>query len=162
MPYALNAASMAADYFLYTDQQTGPYDVPALQGMMKQGQLTKDSFIFRQGETADWTRAEDVPSLKSLFQAAPLRSASGLASKLQQATEVSGDEGFGTMLVSPSAGAKVRSIQSALPSAPLSDLPAQTAAPAAAPAAAKAEVAEAPVESPKGFFQKLMGLFGRK
>lgn len=163
---------MSADYYLYTDQQYGPYDLPALEGMLKQGQLTKDSFIFREGETADWIRAEEVSSLKILFQAAPTQKLNfqkmptrvgGLAAKLQRTAEPAGEEGFGTMLVSPTSGAKVKNIESALPDAPLSDIPAQggTAAAAAKTVVVDPTPAPAPAEK-KGFFQKLFGIFGRK
>ncbi|MBI4027084.1 MAG: DUF4339 domain-containing protein [Verrucomicrobia bacterium] len=178
---------MSANYYMFVDQQYGPFDLAALQTHLREGRLTKDSWIFLEGETADWTRAEEVPSLKFLFQApaasagtVPLK-ASSLAERLKQSTQPqpaaeSGDDFGGTLLVSPTAKNGVRAIKSVLPSAPLSDIPQQPATTAAAksmPTTVAAATPAAPVQpaatSPqpakpqptKNWWNKLKGIFRR-
>jgi membrane protease subunit (stomatin/prohibitin family) len=51
-------------------QQTGPFDLNALQNMIKQGNLTKESLVWKQGMSA-WTAAGQVQELTSLFGAVP-------------------------------------------------------------------------------------------
>jgi len=120
---------MNAQYYLFLDQQYGPYDLEALRGHMREGRVTPESLIFQHGETADWTHAADVPSLKPLFQAPAPTATGSLADRLKQASQpaapAAGDaEGnFGTMLVSPSAADGIRNIAASVPTAPLSDLP---------------------------------------
>ncbi len=157
---------MSSKYYLFIDQQYGPYDLNSLQVHLKECRLTKDSWVFCEGETADWTRAEEVSSLKSLFQAhagatgAPSTTGS-LAEKLKQASQAHSqpsddlDSGFGTMLVSPSAAAGMRNLESSLPSAPLSDIHRH-------PAQASSETSEPELPSSSdGWLEKFKNLFGR-
>jgi membrane protease subunit (stomatin/prohibitin family) len=48
----------------------GPYDVSALRAMIGGGQLTRDSLVWMAG-MAEWSPAGQVPSVSSLFGAAP-------------------------------------------------------------------------------------------
>lgn len=58
-------------YFLAIHgQQAGPFDVPALQLMVRGGELTRDTLAWRQG-MQQWTPAGQVPELASLFAAMP-------------------------------------------------------------------------------------------
>jgi membrane protease subunit (stomatin/prohibitin family) len=51
-------------------QQTGPFDLAALQQMARSGQLTRDSLVWKQG-LADWTAAGQLAELAVLFGAVP-------------------------------------------------------------------------------------------
>lgn len=51
-------------------QQQGPFGIPALQQMVQQGTLTRDSLVWRQGLTS-WIKASDASELSSLFGAVP-------------------------------------------------------------------------------------------
>ena len=51
-------------------QQTGPFQLDALQQMAQSGQLTRDSLVWKQGLTA-WTAAGQVPELSVVFGAVP-------------------------------------------------------------------------------------------
>jgi membrane protease subunit (stomatin/prohibitin family) len=51
-------------------QQSGPFDMAALQGMIQQGQFNKESLVWKNG-MANWVKAGEVPELQSLFGAAP-------------------------------------------------------------------------------------------
>jgi membrane protease subunit (stomatin/prohibitin family) len=60
-----------AQYFIAVNgQQQGPYNEQTLQQMIKQGSLTKDTLIWKQGMSA-WTKAVDVTEVSSLFAAVP-------------------------------------------------------------------------------------------
>jgi len=50
--------------------QTGPFDMGALQGQVTSGQLTRNSLVWKAG-MAQWVKAGDVPELASLFAAVP-------------------------------------------------------------------------------------------
>lgn len=54
---------------LINGQITGPFGMPQLQQMVVQGQLTKQTYVWRAG-MADWSFAENVPELNSLFASA--------------------------------------------------------------------------------------------
>jgi len=157
---------MSSEYYLFIDQQYGPYDLNSLQVHLKEGRFTKDSWVFCEGEIADWTRAEEVLSLKSLFQAhagatgAP-STADSLVEKLKQASQAHSqqvdepDSGFGTMLVSPSAAAGMRNLEPSLPSAPLSDIHRH-------PTQASSETSEPELSSSSdSWLEKFKNLFGR-
>ncbi len=125
---------MDANYYLYIDQQYGPYDATNLASFFQEGRLNKDSWIFFEGETADWTRAEEVVSLRFLFEKKPTSPSSpppktGLTSLLKQAAAQNSnlqkqktEAPLGTVLVPPTAASSVRVLEHALPFAPLSDL----------------------------------------
>ena len=51
-------------------QQTGPFDMAALQGQIASGTLTRDSLVWKQGMTA-WGKAGDQPEIASLFASVP-------------------------------------------------------------------------------------------
>ncbi|MFC4161102.1 SPFH domain-containing protein [Chitinimonas lacunae] len=51
-------------------QQTGPFDLPALQSQIASGQLTRDSLVWKQG-MAQWGRAAEVSELAPLFGQQP-------------------------------------------------------------------------------------------
>lgn len=51
-------------------QQTGPFDMGNLQQMVMNKQLTKDTYVWKQG-MANWAAAGQVPELASLFGAVP-------------------------------------------------------------------------------------------
>ena len=51
-------------------QQAGPYDLNTLAQMAAQGQLTRDTLVWRQGMAA-WTAAGSVPELGNIFAATP-------------------------------------------------------------------------------------------
>jgi len=145
------------NYYLFTDQQYGPYDLETLKRLVQENRLNKDSWVFLDGETKEWTRAGEVNSLKALFQPRVSDEAASklLAERLKQATATAQpDEDFGTMLVAPmskAASSGVKPIQSVLPSAPLSDIPASS-------------VASEPESEPEnvGWFERLKNLFRRK
>jgi membrane protease subunit (stomatin/prohibitin family) len=61
----------AVSFFLgIGGQQLGPFDLTVLAGKLRDGSLTKDTLVWKQG-MADWTQAEKVAELQSLFAAAP-------------------------------------------------------------------------------------------
>lgn len=51
-------------------QQAGPYDLNTLAQMAAQGQLTRDTLVWRQG-MANWAAAGSMPELGNLFAATP-------------------------------------------------------------------------------------------
>jgi len=58
-------------YFVAVNgQQSGPFDMNALSSMVANGQLTKDSLVWKQGMPA-WAAAGTVQELSSLFGAVP-------------------------------------------------------------------------------------------
>ena len=58
-------------YFVSVNgQQTGPFDMNALQQMIGQGQLTKETFVWKQGMQG-WLAAGQVSDVASLFGAVP-------------------------------------------------------------------------------------------
>jgi hypothetical protein len=52
------------------DKQTGPFDMPTLQSMLQQGQITRDTLVWKNGMPA-WTKAGETPELHSLFAGSP-------------------------------------------------------------------------------------------
>ena len=116
---------MGAQYYVYVDQQYGPYEFDVLKSLHTQGVLTADSWIFLEGETKDWTRAAEVASLKILFQPSKPLAESKLSERIKKASSAiasgSGGDFGGTMLVG-GASTGVRIIPSVLPNAPLSDI----------------------------------------
>lgn len=58
-------------YFVAVNgQQSGPFNMATLQGMVANGQLTRESLVWKQG-MASWAAAGTVPELSSLFGAVP-------------------------------------------------------------------------------------------
>jgi len=58
-------------YFLAIDgQQAGPFDMSALREHVRNGKLTRDTLVWRQG-MAQWSKASDVSDLDDLFGATP-------------------------------------------------------------------------------------------
>ncbi len=51
-------------------QQTGPFDLPALERMIQTGQLTRETLVWKQGMAA-WTTADTVAELAALFGSMP-------------------------------------------------------------------------------------------
>ena len=51
-------------------QQSGPYDVNALKQLASQGQVTKESLVWKEGMAA-WAAAGTVPDLSGIFGATP-------------------------------------------------------------------------------------------
>ncbi len=51
-------------------QQTGPFDLSALQGQANSGQLKRDTLVWKTG-MAQWLKAGDVPELSALFADVP-------------------------------------------------------------------------------------------
>lgn len=62
--------SAAAFYVGIGGKQQGPYDMAALQGLVRQGALTRNTLVWRQG-MASWVAAGTVPELQALFAAVP-------------------------------------------------------------------------------------------
>ncbi|MCF6243099.1 MAG: SPFH domain-containing protein, partial [Bacteroidales bacterium] len=61
----------ATQYFVSVNgQQAGPFDMNTLQQMITQGQLTKETFVWKQGMQG-WLAAGQVPEVASLFGAVP-------------------------------------------------------------------------------------------
>ena len=67
------AQAPVAFYVSHNGQQVGPYDMTALAGMVAQGQLTAQTFVWCQGMAA-WAAAQTVPALASLFTVPPMPS----------------------------------------------------------------------------------------
>ena len=61
----------AIQYFVaLNNQQAGPFDQSALQGMISRGELQRDTLVWFQG-MAQWTPASSVPELSALFGSVP-------------------------------------------------------------------------------------------
>jgi membrane protease subunit (stomatin/prohibitin family) len=57
-------------YVSVNGQQQGPFNAEQLQQMIGGGQLTKETFVWKQGMSG-WQAAKDVPEVAALFGAAP-------------------------------------------------------------------------------------------
>ena len=66
MPGNANVAYMVA----VNGQQFGPYDMQQLQQMVQNGQLTRNTYVWKQG-MANWDMAGNVQELATLFGAVP-------------------------------------------------------------------------------------------
>ena len=60
----------ASFYVAVNGQQQGPFDVNALAAKARDGSLTRQTLVWRQG-MANWTPAEQVGELASVFAAVP-------------------------------------------------------------------------------------------
>lgn len=70
-PMAPPPMPAASTFFVAVNgQQSGPFDMNALSSMVKNGQLTKDTLVWKQGMPA-WAAAGSVQELSSLFGAVP-------------------------------------------------------------------------------------------
>ncbi len=57
-------------YVSVNGQQQGPFDMPMLQAMVGNGQLTKETYVWKQGMSG-WLAAGEVPEVAGLFGAVP-------------------------------------------------------------------------------------------
>ncbi|MBL6448041.1 SPFH domain-containing protein [Fulvivirga sp. 29W222] len=57
-------------YVAINGQQAGPYDMPTLQQMVTQQQVTRETLVWKQG-MGNWTAAGQVSELNSLFGSVP-------------------------------------------------------------------------------------------
>ncbi len=142
---------MNASYFIFADQQYGPFGVSALEELKRQGRFASETFVFCEGETTEWTAAGQVLSLKSLFEkvahGTPPSSGGSLAERLRAARLNEVESEGGTMLVAPSKEGR-RAVEAGLPHAPLSDL-----------ARPSPDGAWAPAPTPRrGFWQRVKRL----
>ena len=70
-PMAPPPMPAASTFFVAVNgQQSGPFDMNTLSTMVKNGQLTKDTLVWKQGMPA-WAAAGSVQELSSLFGAVP-------------------------------------------------------------------------------------------
>jgi len=70
-PMAPPPMPAASTFFVAVNgQQSGPFDMNALSSMVANGQLTKDTLVWKQGMPA-WAAAGSVQELSSLFGAVP-------------------------------------------------------------------------------------------
>ncbi|HEY1859186.1 MAG TPA: SPFH domain-containing protein [Gemmataceae bacterium] len=61
----------AASFFLGVGaSQAGPFDMTTLAAKVRDGSLTRDTLVWKQG-MAEWTKAEKIAELEGLFAAAP-------------------------------------------------------------------------------------------
>lgn len=61
----------APSFFVaFNNQQTGPYDLAALQAKVRDGSLTRTTLVWKQG-MAGWAAADSVAELQPLFAAVP-------------------------------------------------------------------------------------------
>lgn len=51
-------------------QQAGPYDLNTMKSLISQGQITRDSLVWREG-MANWTAVNQVPEVNGLFGSVP-------------------------------------------------------------------------------------------
>jgi len=59
-----------AFFVVVNGAQTGPYDINTLSGKARDGSLTRETLVWRQG-MADWTAAGAVAELQTLFAVVP-------------------------------------------------------------------------------------------
>jgi len=69
-PPAGPTALPVAFFIAVNGTQTGPYDMNTLSGKARDGALTRETLVWRQG-MAEWTTAGAVPELQTLFGAVP-------------------------------------------------------------------------------------------
>ncbi|GAA0893024.1 SPFH domain-containing protein [Fulvivirga kasyanovii] len=62
--------NQVAFYVAINGQQAGPYDMAALQQMVAQQQITRETLVWKQG-MGNWTAAGQVPELNNLFGSVP-------------------------------------------------------------------------------------------
>lgn len=153
---------MSADYYVFADQQYGPYDAAAIRGLAASGRLDGGAWVFHEGETPEWTRATEVASIKAFFPVAPSGQGGALrvpfAKKFEQAQATSQvpppKEVAATVLAPPDAAGQVRKMEVNLPSAPLSDM--------RRPYESIQVPPPMPPPTPGRWFDVLQKIFGRK
>lgn len=57
-------------HVMINNAQQGPYDIGAIQQMIKNGQINRESFVWKAG-MAQWAKAAECPDLQELFGAVP-------------------------------------------------------------------------------------------
>lgn len=62
--------AQAAFFVAVNGQQQGPFDAAAMPNLVRSGQLTRDTLVWRQGMAA-WAKAGEIPELAGAFAAAP-------------------------------------------------------------------------------------------
>jgi membrane protease subunit (stomatin/prohibitin family) len=62
--------SSVSFFMAFNNQQTGPFDLGALQAKVREGSLTRSTLVWKQG-MAGWVAAETVPELQGLFANSP-------------------------------------------------------------------------------------------
>ncbi|MGE3799135.1 MAG: SPFH domain-containing protein [Thermomicrobiales bacterium] len=60
----------AAFHVAIDGRQAGPFDLPALEAKVREGKVTRNSLVWRQG-MANWTAAGTVPELNAIFANQP-------------------------------------------------------------------------------------------
>lgn len=147
---------MSGNYLLFTDQQYGPYGLETLKTSIQQGQLAPETWVFREGETTEWTRADEVGSLKEFFQSSmrsvPVTSPSSakkLGERVKESMKVEEDENFGTMLVVPGRGQNIKAAAQQVQQAPNSDI---------TPSVSSRDEGS-PTPQTQGLFSRLFGMF---
>jgi hypothetical protein len=152
---------MSSGYLLFTDQQYGPYDLETLKTCIQQGELAPETWVYCEGETAAWTRADEVGTLKGFFKKSPTSAPSppnipssvkNLGDRVKQSLKTDQDEGdnFGTMLVAPGKGKNLKAAVNNLQQAPNSDI---------VPTDGVETKTETKPVSKGGVFAKLLGMF---
>ncbi|MBO8456113.1 MAG: SPFH domain-containing protein [Bacteroidetes bacterium] len=63
-------ASVAQYHVIVNGQQSGPYNMTQVSNMIASGQLTRDSYVWKQGMPA-WAQASALPELAAAFGAVP-------------------------------------------------------------------------------------------
>jgi len=61
---------MVRFYVSINGQQAGPFDMNTLKQMIMQGQINKESFVWKEGMPS-WLPASQVPETAALFSAVP-------------------------------------------------------------------------------------------
>lgn len=153
---------MSADYHVYNGQSQTPYDAVAIRGLVAAGRLTRDTWVFHEGETEGWTRAEEVPSLRPFFAIAnagrAVQKPKAFAEQLDEARTASvlapPKPLATTELAPPEADDQIRRMETQLPNAPLSDL--------RHPHESIRMPPPAPIPTPGRWLSVLQRLFGRK
>ena len=63
-------AAMAQYHVIVNGQQCGPYNMTQISNMISSGQMTRESYVWKQG-MANWAAAGSVPELAAAFGAVP-------------------------------------------------------------------------------------------
>lgn len=74
---------MPAQWFVFTDDEAGPFSVEALAQMIALGSVQKTDLV-RRGDAVSWQRADQVAALSHLFHRAQGRSRADRARQFQQ------------------------------------------------------------------------------
>ena len=63
-------AAVAQYHVIVNGQQCGPYNMTQISNMISSGQMTRESYVWKQG-MANWAAAGSVPELAAAFGAVP-------------------------------------------------------------------------------------------